>query len=166
MTISTEAVRELRERTGAGILDCKRALEEANGDIERASDLLRQRGYEVAAKKAGRETTQGLIEAYVHGGRIGVLVELNCETDFVARTEEFKNLARELVLQIASMNPLYVSKEQAPEGIIVDPEEVVLLEQPWIRDPSRKVGDLVRDVIAKTGENIQIRRFVRFELGR
>lgn len=166
VTISAEAVRELRERTGAGILDCKRALEETNGDIDQASELLRQKGFEVAAKKAGRETSQGLIEAYVHGGRIGVLVELNCETDFVARTEDFRNLARELVLQIASMNPLYISVDEVPEGVISEPEQSVLLEQPWIRDPSRKVADLVRDTIAKTGENIRIRRFARFELGR
>ena len=166
MTISTDAVRELRERTGAGVLDCKRALEETGGDLDRAIALLQQKGYEAAAKRVERETMQGLIESYVHGGRIGVLVELNCETDFVARTEDFRNLARELVLQIASMNPLYVSQDQAPDGDIVDPEQAVLLRQPWIRDPSRTIEDLVRDVIAKTGENVRIRRFARFELGR
>jgi elongation factor Ts len=166
VTISAETVRELRDRTGAGVLDCKKVLEEANGDIDRAAELLRQRGYEVAAKKAGRETGQGIIEAYVHGGRIGVLVELNCETDFVARTEDFRNLARELVLQIASMNPIHVSIEDAPEGSVSEPESTVLLEQPWIRDPSRKISDLVRDTIAKTGENVRVRRFARFEMGK
>jgi elongation factor Ts len=166
VTISAETVRELRERTGAGILDCKKVLEEAGGDLDKAAELLRKRGFEVAAKKAGRETGQGLIEAYVHGGRIGVLVELNCETDFVARTEDFRNLARELVLQIASMNPVWVSAEDAPEGAVTDAREQVLLEQPWIRDPSRKIDDLVRDTIAKTGENVRVRRFARFEMGK
>jgi elongation factor Ts len=166
VTISAETVRELRERTGAGILDCKKVLEEVGGDLEKAAELLRQRGFEVAAKKAGRETGQGLIEAYVHGGRIGVLVELNCETDFVARTDDFRNLARELVLQVASMSPVYVSLDEAPEGAVSDPQQMVLMEQPWIRDPSRKISDLVRDTIAKTGENVRIRRFARFEMGK
>lgn len=172
--ITADAVKALRDETGAGIMDCKRALTETGGDAEKAKAILRDRGFETAAKKAGRETGQGLVEAYIHGGgRIGALVELNCETDFVARNEEFQKLAREVAMQVAAMNPRFVSKEEAsPEVVAADgltPEQVEslsLLSQPYIRDQSRTVAQLITEVVAKTGENIRVRRFARFELGR
>lgn len=166
MSIPTSAIRDLRERTGAGILECKRALEETGGDIEAAVELLRQQGLVKAAKKAGRETSQGLVEAYVHGGgRIGVLVEVNCETDFVARTAEFQELAHDLALQVAAMRPLYVDASELPQGSELDPQEVCLLQQPFIRDQGRTVHERIQETIAKVGENIRVRRFARFELG-
>ena len=169
MTISAAAVKELRERTGAGIMDCRRALEETGGDADRATELLRQRGLEKVDKKAGRTANQGLIEAYVHGGgRIGVLVELNCETDFVARNEQFRTLAREIAMHVAAMNPSSVSREDGAGSAVVATEheaDLPLLEQPFIRDERRTVGDLIKDNIATLGENIVLRRFVRFELG-
>jgi elongation factor Ts len=166
MSISTALIRDLRERTGAGILECKRALEETGGDIEAAIELLRQQGLVKAAKKAGRETSQGLVEAYVHGGgRIGVLVEVNCETDFVARTAEFQELAHDLALQVAAMSPLYLDASELPEGSPLDPKEVCLLQQPFIRDQGRTVQERIQETIAKVGENIRVRRFARFEIG-
>lgn len=156
MKIPIEQIKKLREKTGAGISDCRQALESAKGDFEKALEILRQQGREIVAKKAGRVTSQGLIETYVHtDGRVASIVELQCETDFVARTADFKNLAHELALQVASMDP-------------VDVDE--LLHQEYIRDAasgerSRTIEDLVAEVIAKTGENIKIKRFVRFELG-
>jgi elongation factor Ts len=164
--ISAAQVKELRERTGAGVMECKSALEEAEGDIERALDVLQTRGLAMAEKRAHRETTQGLVECYIHaGGRIGAMVEVNCETDFVARTDDFKTLAHELAMQVAATNPLSVSEEDLPTGAEGDPAELCLLRQPYIRDNSRTVDDVVKDVIAKTGENIRVRRFSRFELG-
>jgi len=194
--ISAQQVKELRERTGAGIMDVKRALEESKGDLEKAIDLLRQRGAAKAAKLAGREAREGLVEAYVHhNGRVGVLVEVNCETDFVARTEDVRALARELALQIASRDPVAVSPEEVPPEIVAreraiyeaqareegKPEPVIpkivegklrkffqentLLEQPYIRDPERTVRQLVEEVQAKVGERIVVRRFARFEVG-
>jgi len=164
--ISAAQVKELRERTGAGVMECKSALEEAEGDIERALDVLQTRGLAMAEKRAHRETTQGLVECYIHaGGRIGAMVEVNCETDFVARTNDFKTLAHELAMQVAATNPLSVSEEDLPTGAEGDPAELCLLRQPYIRDNSRTVDDVVKDVIAKTGENIRVRRFSRFELG-
>ena len=166
MAISAQAVKALREMTGAGMMDCKRALEEAQGDLERAKEILRQRGVAIAQQKAGRETAQGLVWAYVHhDGRVGALVEVNCETDFVARTEEFRALAQALALQVAAMAPKYLSQEEMPpdEG---DPRELCLLSQPYVRDEARTIGQLVQEVIAKTGENVRVRRFARFELGR
>ena len=164
--ISATQVKELRERTGAGIMECKSALEEAEGDIERAMAVLQTRGLAMAEKRAHRETTQGLVECYIHaGGRIGAMVEVNCETDFVARTDDFKTLAHELAMQVAATNPLSVSEEDLPTGAEGDPAELCLLRQPYIRDNSRTVDDVVKDVIAKTGENIRVRRFSRFELG-
>jgi elongation factor Ts len=160
-------VKALRDETGAGVMDAKRALEEAGGDMGRARDLLRERGLAAAAKRAERETSQGVIESYIHaGGRIGVLVEVNCETDFVANTEEFRKLAREIALQVAAMSPKVVSPADRTPEMEGPDEEVALLSQPSIRDGSRTINDIVADVIAKTGENIRIRRFVRFELGR
>ncbi|HWO94556.1 MAG TPA: translation elongation factor Ts [Dehalococcoidia bacterium] len=166
MAVSAEVIRALREQTGAGIMDCKRALEDAQGDQERAAQLLRERGIAIAEKKASRATSQGLVDAYIHaGGRIGALVELNCETDFVARTEDFRQLAHDLAMQVAATSPLAVGESDLPAGVEGDPKDLALLSQPFIKDPGRSVGDLVRDVIAKTGENIVVRRFARFELG-
>jgi elongation factor Ts len=164
--VTTEQVKELREITGAGVMDCKRALIEANGNKEKAIEILRERGLSVAEKKADRTTEQGLVECYIHaGGRIGAMVEVNCETDFVARTGDFRALARELAMQVAATGPVCVSAEDMPSDAEGGPEEVCLLNQPYIRDPGRTVQDIVNDVIAKTGENVQVRRFARFELG-
>ncbi len=198
-TITANQVKELRARTGAGIIDCRNALAEAAGDVEKAQQLLRARGLAAAAHKSGRTAKEGLVTSYIHmEGRLGVLVEINCETDFVARTEDFKTLARDIAMQIAAADPTYVSREEVPadtvaseraayaaqaqtegkpEGVAVRIAEgklekffagVCLLDQPFIRDDgsrARKVGDVVKEVIAKTGENIQIRRFARFRLG-
>jgi elongation factor Ts len=194
-TITAETVKTLREQSGAGVMDCKRALEEAGGDLEKAAALLRERGQAAAAKRAGREANEGQIGSYIHtGGKIGVLVEVNCETDFVARTDEFQRLVRDLAIQVAGLRPLYTTidaipaadleakraalladkttlkKPEAVRAQIVEGQlkkwfaEVVLVEQPF-RDQDRTVGDLVTEAIAKTGENIKVRRFVRFELG-
>ncbi len=166
MAVSTEAVKELRERTGAGVMECKRALEEADGDLDRAAEVLRQRGLALAEARAHRKTTQGLVECYIHaGGRVAAMVELNCETDFVARTDTFKTLAHELAMQVAAMGPASISQDDLPSDADGDPSETCLLLQPYIRDASRTVQELVKEAIAQTGENIQIRRFARFELG-
>ncbi len=162
MAITAEQVRDLREKTGAGVMDCKRALADADGDFERAVALLREKGLAQVAKRSGREASEGIIESYIHGGgKIGVLVEVNCETDFVARTEDFRQLAHDIAMQIAAMNPSSVSREEPG----TNSEGTPLLEQPFIREPSRTIEDLIRDVAAKTGENIVVRRFTRFELG-
>ncbi|MHB1981831.1 MAG: translation elongation factor Ts [Sulfobacillus sp.] len=192
-TISADVVRQLRERTGAGMMDCKRALEHAEGDMEAAADFLRKHGLATAAKKAGRVAAQGVVEAYVHaGGRIGVLIEVNCETDFVANTDDFRQLCHDLALQVAASSPAYVSREHVPPEVAAKEadilraqaeqsgkpaaviekmvegriakfyEEVCLLEQPFIRSPEMTVGTRVAETVAKTGENIQIRRFSRF----
>src|SRR5919202_440396 len=159
MPATTEQIKELREKTGAGIMECKRALDEG-GSMADAEKLLKQWGLATAEKKAGRETSQGLIDSYIHAGRIGAMVELNCETDFVARTEDFRALAREIAMQVAATNPSRISgKEESADG------DVPLLDQPYIRDPSKTVQDLVNETIAKVRENIVIRRFARFELG-
>lgn len=194
--VSAEVIKELRNRTGAGMMDCKRALEETGGDIERAIEILRMKGLAAAAKKAGRVAKEGLVHAYIHGGgRIGVLIEVNCETDFVARTEEFRDLVHNLAMQVAASRPEYIKREDVPEEVLEreksilraqalnegKPEKVVekivsgrlekffqescLLEQPYIKDPDRKVKDLIAEKIAKLGENIEVRRFVRFEVG-
>ena len=167
MAVTTEQIKALREETGAGVMDVKRALEEADGDAKRAKDILREKGVAAAAKRADRETSNGCVESYLHaGGRIGVLVELNCETDFVANTDDFRNLARSIAMQIAAMNPAVLSPEDRTAAHEGSDEEVCLLKQPFIRDPGRNIGDLIHDTVAKTGENIRVRRFVRFELGR
>lgn len=189
-----DLIKEVREITGAGILDVKEALEETGGDKEKALDYLRKKGAVKLSKKADRVAKDGIVESYIHaGGRVGVLVELNCETDFVARTDDFKNLAKELALHIAASNPLYVAvtdvppeviekereiyKEQAQgkpadivekmlEGKLVKfYEEVCLLEQPFVKDPDKKIKQLIADAVAKMGENVQVRRFARFVLG-
>ena len=192
---SSADVKELRERTGAGFMDCKRALEETDGDVEKAVAMLRERGLAAAAKKAGREAREGLVGSYIHtGGRVGVLIEVNCETDFVARTDEFQRLVRDLAVQVAGLAPRYVDIDMIPaadlearraelladESTMKKPEairaqivegqlkkwyaEVVLLEQPF-RDQDRAVRDLVTEKIATIGENIRVRRFVRYALG-
>jgi elongation factor Ts len=165
--ITTTLIKELREATGAGVMDAKRALEEAGGDMKKAREIIREKGIAAAAKRSERETSQGVVEAYIHaGGRIGVLVELNCETDFVANTADFRTLAREIAMQIAAMNPAVVSPEDRTAEHEGSDTELCLTEQAFIRDPGRTIGDLIRDTVAKTGENIRVRRFVRYELGR
>jgi elongation factor Ts len=167
--ISADRVKQLRERSGAGVMDCKRALVESGGDLERALEILREHGLAQVAKRAGREASQGVVEAYVHGGgRIGVLVEVNCETDFVARTPDFRELAHDLALQIAATNPPAVDADEsvAPFATADVPlDQVPLLLQPSIKNSSRTIAEIVRDTAAKTGENIVVRRFTRFELG-
>jgi elongation factor Ts len=164
---SAEDVKRLRDETGAGVMDCKKALEEGGGDFDRAKQILREKGIAGADKKAGRETSQGLVESYIHaGGRIGVLVEVNCETDFVAKTDAFKKLAHDIAMQVAGIaTTLAVSEEELPDGAEGSVEETVLLKQPFIRDGSRTIEQLVKEAIAQTGENIRIRRFARYELG-
>ncbi len=164
--IPAALVKELRERTGAGVMECKKALTETAGDIERAMAVLQERGIALAEKRMHRETAQGLVECYIHaGGRLGAMVEVNCETDFVARTDDFKRLARDLAMQVVASNPLSVSEEDLPSGAEGDPAELCLLRQPFIKDESRTVQEVVKEVIARTGENIRVRRFARFELG-
>ncbi len=166
MEITAAAVKQLREETGAGVMDCKRALEQANGNPEQAKQILREQGLARAEKKAGRVATQGLVETYVHaGGRIGVMVELNCETDFVARMPEFKLLAHDLAMQVAATSPKYVNADELPAGSDEIAEDVCLLTQAFIKDPAIKVQDLIVQQVAKTGENIRVRRFARFQIG-
>ncbi len=166
MEISTARIKELRAQCGAGIMECRNTLLEAKGDMEKALEILKEKGQLKAAKKAERVTNQGLIEAYVHtGGRIGAMIELNCESDFVARTNEFKELAHNLAMQVAAMCPQYVSKEEVPQGDDLEVETACLLLQPYIRDPGRTVQDVIVEAIAKVGENIKVSRFSRFELG-
>jgi elongation factor Ts len=165
MQVSTEAIKVLREQTGAGIMECKRALQEAGGDVKKATDTLKQRGYAMAKKKENRVAGQGLVEAYVHGGgRIGALVELNCESDFVARTPEFKELAHDLAMQVVAAKPRFVRREEVPQGEEAADEDCLLL-QPFIKDPAKKVQDIITETVAKVRENIKVKRFVRFELG-
>ena len=159
-------VKELRDTSGSGVMDAKRALEEANGNMEQAAAILRERGLAAAAKRAERETSQGVVDTYIHaGGRIGALVEVNCETDFVANTEEFRTLVHEVAMQVAAMNPAVVSADEREPGLEGGDDEVALLSQPWVKDASKTIGELVQDSMAKTGENIRVRRFARFELG-
>jgi elongation factor Ts len=165
MQVSTETIKALREQTSAGIMECKRALLEANGDFEAAAARLLERGYAIAKKKESRATEQGLIEAYVHtGGRIGALVELNCESDFVARTPEFRELAHDIALQVTATRPLYLSTEDVPEGQEFEEEDCLLL-QPFIKDPAKNIQDIIAETVNKVRENIRIKRFARFELG-
>jgi elongation factor Ts len=167
MTVSAETVKKLRDLTGAGMLDCKKALEKTGGELDKAKEILRKRGIAIAEKKAAQETRQGLVEAYIHpDGRLGALVELNCQTDFVARTDGFRALAHELAMQVAATDPQHIAPDELPAGSDGNPEELCLLAQPFVRDPSRTIQDLINDTIAKTGENIRVRRFARFHLGR
>jgi elongation factor Ts len=196
MEITAALIKDLRERTGAGMSDCKKALTEVGGDMDKAIDYLRTKGLAKAAKKAGREATEGAVVSYIHGGgRIGVLVEVNCETDFVARNEDFQLFTREVALQIAAMNPQFVRKEEVSQGVVdrerevllakakesgkpepvvqkmVDGQiskwmkEICLLDQAWVKDPDKTIDQVQQELIAKIGENVRIRRFVRFELG-
>lgn len=189
-------VKELRERTGAGMMDCKKALTETNGDMEKAVDSLREKGLAAAAKKASRIASEGLVESYIHGaGRIGVLVEVNCETDFVAKTDDFKSLVRDIAMQIAAANPGYVTREEVPEEILNHEREILraqalnegkpanivekmiegrlkkfyqencLLEQAFIKDPDKTITQLITERVSKIGENISVRRFTRYQLG-
>jgi elongation factor Ts len=165
-------VKQLRESSGAGVMACKKALERAEGEglsgtglFERATHILEEEGAEKMARRQDREASQGVVEAYIHGGRIGVLVEVNCETDFVARNEAFRTLAHDVALQVASMNPQFVDEKEIPEGTEGRREELALLSQPFIRDASRTISDLVAEVSRTTGEVVRIRRFTRYELG-
>lgn len=192
--ISAQMVAQLREKTGGGLLDCKKALVETNGDLEQAETLLRKKGVASAAKKAGRSANEGLIESYIHlGGKVGVLIEVNCETDFVAKTDDFKSLCRDLCLQIAAASPVCVSREEVPEEEIAKEREIAasqaegkpppavqkivegklekyystacLLDQPFVKNPDQTVKDILTAQIAKLGENLVVRRFVRFQVG-
>lgn len=177
MAVTTQMIKDLREKTGAGIMDAKRALEEAGGNLEKAMDHLRQQGLAKAGKKASRTANEGSITTYIHGqGRIGAMVEINCETDFVARTEDFKSLTYDIAMQVAAMSPRYVTTEEIADEDYAELERefgdresaikaVVLSEQAFIKDPKKSIGDLVKEAIAKLGENVVVRRFVRFELG-
>lgn len=164
--VTADDVKRLRDETGAGVMDSKRALEEANGDFERARSILREQGIASAAKRADRATSEGLVEAYIHaGGRIGALVEVQCETDFVGRTDAFRQLARDVAMQVAAMNPVALTVDEVPADAVGKPEDNALLTQTFIKDGSKSIGELVQDVIASTGENVRIARFARFELG-
>lgn len=166
MRVTAAQVKELREKTGAGIMACKQALEESDGDVSKAEAILNKKGLASAAKKADRSTSEGLVVSYIHtGGRVGSMVELNCETDFVARTDEFESLGRNIAMQIAAMSPLYIDRESVPDDADEVQDEQLLLEQEYIRDSSIKISELVTNSIGKLGENIRIRRFSRFELG-
>ena len=166
MTSTTELIKELRGRTSAGVMDCKRALDESNGNVDKAEELLKEQGIASAAKKAGRDTDQGLIETYIHsGGRIGAMVEVNCETDFVARTKEFSDLAHDIAMQVAAMNPLTVEEKKSDTANNEEVENASLLQQPFIKDPSKNIQELINETVGKLGENIRVRRFQRFSLG-
>ena len=166
MEISTNMIKDLRAQSGAGIMDCRSVLLETKGNVDKALEILKEKGLLKAQKKAGRTTGEGLVEAYIHtAGRIGAMIEVNCETDFVARTDEFKEMAHYLAMQVAALSPLYISKEDIPEGTEAVPEESCLLHQQYIKDPTKTVKDIITETIAKVGENITISRFVRYELG-
>ena len=196
MKITAQMVKELRDKTSAGMMDCKKALNETDGDMEKAVDLLRKKGLAVAAKRAGRATSEGVVETYIHaGGKLGVMVELNCETDFVAKTDQFRELARDLAMHIAASNPVAIDRESVPADILDrekaiyvqqalesgKPENIVekivsgkidkflaeicLLEQKYVKDPDLSVQDLLTDCVGKMGENISVKRFARFQIG-
>ncbi len=196
MDITSKMVKELRDKTAAGMMDCKKALTETNGDMEKAIDLLRQKGLAVAAKRAGRETSEGIIATYIHaGGKLGVMVEIGCETDFVAKTDKFVEFGRDVAMHIAAANPVAVTREEVPEEVVArekdiymkqaldsgKPEnivekmvsgkiekflsEVVLLEQKFVKDPDHSIQEIMTDLVGKMGENITIKRFARFQIG-
>ena len=165
MAASVEQIRALREQTGAGIMECKLALEDNDNDMNKAAETLRQKGFARAARRADRATTEGIVEAYIHtGGRVGALVELGCETDFVARTPEFKQLAHDIAMQVAAMGPVYLSSDDIEEGDDRPANQVSLLQQTFIKDNSRVVSDIVRELAAKVGENVRVVRFSRLAL--
>ncbi len=164
--ILIDMIKQLRERSGAGIMDCRGALIETDGDIAKAAEILRERNLARVEKKSSRTADQGIVETYIHtGGRIGAMVELNCETDFVARTPEFRELAHNLAMQIAAQEPVYIDESQAPDDPDYDPEITCLLLQPFIKDPDFKIRDLITETAVRVRENIKVRRFTRFELG-
>jgi len=164
--VRVELIRALRDQTGAGIMECKQALEGANGDLEKAVEALRAKGLSDTAKRVGRATNEGVVASYVHtGGRVGALVELGCETDFVARTEEFGQLAHDIAMQVAAMAPLYLDKDDIEEGDERPPAQVTLLNQPFIKNNSSSVGEMVRELAAKVGENVRVVRFNRLAVG-
>lgn len=166
MEISATAVKALRDQTGAGVMECRRALEKAEGNVGKAIDILRQSGLAKAERRTTRVASQGLVDTYLHaGGRIGAMVEVNCETDFVARTDSFRELAHNIAMQVAATNPRYISPDDVPPGGSVEETEECLLLQPFIKDPNKSIKDVITEVIAKTGENVRVRRFARFELG-
>jgi elongation factor Ts len=166
MKITTDLVKEVRGRTDAGMLDCRNALLEAGGDVEKAVEALKLHGIAVAEKKKERIATEGLIEAYIHHTkRVGAIIELNCESDFVARTDEFRGLARNLAMQVAATSPQFIASEEMPSETEMDPQTVCLLSQPFIKEPDKTVQEIITGTIAKVGENIKVRRFARFELG-
>jgi elongation factor Ts len=172
MAVSQEMVKALRESSGAGVMACKKALEKAEGEglagdaqVKRATQILQDEGAEKMARRQDREASQGLVYSYIHGGRVGALVEINCETDFVARNDAFQQLAREVAMQVASMNPQYIDVTEVPADDAANAKELALLAQPYIRDGSRTIADLVADVSRQTGEVVRVRRFVRYEVG-
>jgi elongation factor Ts len=165
LAATVEQIKSLRELTGAGIMDCKEALERSEGNQDKAADLLRQKGFSQASKRSGRDTSEGVVEAYIHtGGRVGALVELGCETDFVARTPEFRELAHNVAMQVAAMNPAYVAESDIAEDDSRPPAQVALLLQPFIKNTSMQVGDIVQELAAKVGENVKVVRFTRLAL--
>lgn len=166
MKVSAKSVKELRDRTSAGMLDCKDALLQADGDIKKAIEVLRRRGLSVARKKMERTTTEGVVETYIHHtGKIGALVELNCESDFVAHTDEFKQLAYDIAMQVAASSPRFITTKEIPKKEKVDPQVDCLVNQPFIKQPEKSVQEIIAEAIAKVGENIKVSRFARFELG-
>jgi len=166
MDIPVSAVKEVRTKTNAGMLDCRRALEQCNGDINGAIEALRQKGFAMAAKRAERAVGEGIVAAYVHhNNRVAALVELNCETDFVARTDDFRRLAYDIAMHVVASSPVYLCTEDMPADCQMTAEEACLLSQPYVKDPSKTVADLITESIARTGENIRIGKFARIELG-
>jgi elongation factor Ts len=165
-TVDAVKVKELRVKTNAGVMECKKALEQCEGDLAKAAEVLRQQGLAIAEKKQHREARYGLIDSYIHaGGRIGVLLEINCESDFVARTDQFKALAHDICLQIAAAGPIYLTADEKPADVEAEASAVCLLEQPFIKDPGQNIQQLIINTIAQVGENIRVKRFVRYELG-
>lgn len=166
MEISASLIKELRNQSGGGVMDCRNALVKSNGDITKALELLKEQGVAKAQKKASRTALQGLVEAYIHtGGRIGAMIEINCETDFVARTSEFKTLAHDLAMQVAACPPRCINENELPAGSDVDPAACCLMLQPFIKSPDKLIKDVITEAIARIGENIKVSRFARFELG-
>ena len=166
MAVDVKLVRDLRDQTGAGIMDCKEALEKSDGDMEKAILALRDKGVASATKRVGKDTNEGIIETYLHtGGRVGAMVELGCETDFVARTEEFQKLAHDICMQIAAMGPVYVDESEIEEGDDRPPAQIALMLQPYIKNSSSSVGEMVRELAGKVGENVRVVRFTRLAVG-